>query len=241
MKFKRAFTLAEVLITLVIIGVVAAITLPALRSDVDKTAFATGLKTNISILNNGFRQIMVNDDTDDMRNTTLWIDYLRPIAGTPDITTDMKVEMSKFFKIDKVELAQDSSKKFYGFDNTERTFPAAAVRFYLSNSAILMMTFLEDNGRTACTTEQSYCNPVASIILDVNGDKGPNTIGKDIYYLDLGEDGFVYPYGSKAVHEFREGVPEWDTEEGCQGENPSVSGESCAGRVVDEGFKINYF
>ena len=33
-KFKRGFTLAEVLITLGLIGVVAAITLPALNSDI---------------------------------------------------------------------------------------------------------------------------------------------------------------------------------------------------------------
>ncbi len=48
---KRGFTLAEVLITLGIIGVVAAITIPALISNYQMTANRTKLKKIVSILN----------------------------------------------------------------------------------------------------------------------------------------------------------------------------------------------
>lgn len=51
--FKRinAFTLAEVLITLAIIGVVAALAMPAVLSNVQQTEFRTGLRKAISVLN----------------------------------------------------------------------------------------------------------------------------------------------------------------------------------------------
>ena len=48
----RAFTLAEVLITLGIIGVVAALTLPTLISNYKKQTYVTGLQKAYSVLNN---------------------------------------------------------------------------------------------------------------------------------------------------------------------------------------------
>ena len=47
---KKAFTLAEVLITLGIIGVVAALTIPTLVNNYRKKQFETGLKKEYSVL-----------------------------------------------------------------------------------------------------------------------------------------------------------------------------------------------
>lgn len=48
---KKAFTLAEVLITLAIIGVVAAISIPSVISNSQQQEFKTGLKKAVSVLN----------------------------------------------------------------------------------------------------------------------------------------------------------------------------------------------
>ena len=48
---KRAFTLAEVMITLAIIGVVAAICIPSVVANVQQEEYKTGLKKAISVLN----------------------------------------------------------------------------------------------------------------------------------------------------------------------------------------------
>ncbi|MDD3238046.1 MAG: type II secretion system protein [Candidatus Gastranaerophilales bacterium] len=49
-SMKKAFTLAEVLITLVIIGIIAAMTIPALLNNTNKEEYRTGLKKAVSML-----------------------------------------------------------------------------------------------------------------------------------------------------------------------------------------------
>ena len=71
---KSAFTLAEVLITLAIIGVVAAMTIPTLISDYQEKATITKLKVTYSMLANAWQLAYANsgefkeDDPDDLYN-----------------------------------------------------------------------------------------------------------------------------------------------------------------------------
>ena len=70
-SMKKAFTLAEVLITLAIIGVVAALAIPSVISNAQQLEFKTGLRKAVSVLNSS---IMMNQalegtspyDTDDL-------------------------------------------------------------------------------------------------------------------------------------------------------------------------------
>ena len=150
---------------------------------------------------------------------------------------DITRELRKYFKIDKVD--ENWPDSIYALSNTE--YENESVRFYLPNTATLNIKFINDKTFTKCTEEQVFCHPVAEVLLDVNGDKRPNTIGKDIYSLFLGEDGVLYPNGSEAVNKYdSETYPLWDSELGCQGKNPTTNGLACAARVVEEGFKINY-
>ena len=57
-----AFTLAEVLITLGIIGVVAALTIPTLISNHQKKVYVTQLKKSVNTLTNGFKLILADNE-----------------------------------------------------------------------------------------------------------------------------------------------------------------------------------
>ena len=59
---KKAFTLAEVLITLGIIGVVAAITLPTLIANYQKKVLETQYKVAVTTLSQAFGEWAENDD-----------------------------------------------------------------------------------------------------------------------------------------------------------------------------------
>lgn len=61
---KKAFTLAEVLITLGIIGIVAALTMPTLIGNATATRYKTHFKKTLSVLNQAVKLSAANDDID---------------------------------------------------------------------------------------------------------------------------------------------------------------------------------
>src|SRR5574344_1738237 len=61
-KLRKAFTLAEILIVLAIIGVVAALTIPTLMNNIQDKEFETAQKKANSILANGFKLMMAKNE-----------------------------------------------------------------------------------------------------------------------------------------------------------------------------------
>ena len=70
--FKRGFTLAEVLITLAIIGVVAAISIPSVISNTQQQEFKTGLRKAVSVLNSAITMNMAIDGESPYDNANLF-------------------------------------------------------------------------------------------------------------------------------------------------------------------------
>ncbi len=70
-----AFTLAEVLITLAIIGVVAALTIPSVVANAQQQEFKTGLKKAVNVLNDAITMNIANEGETPYENANLF-DYL---------------------------------------------------------------------------------------------------------------------------------------------------------------------
>ena len=60
MAIKKAFTLAEVLITLVIIGVIAAVTVPTIIANSNQESRKSQFKKAVSTLNNALKMTTLN-------------------------------------------------------------------------------------------------------------------------------------------------------------------------------------
>src|SRR5574344_2128782 len=69
---KAAFTLAEVLIVLGIIGVVAAFTIPTLMNKVQNQEYVVGVKKEYSMINNGFAQLLADEGVDSLDDTSVF-------------------------------------------------------------------------------------------------------------------------------------------------------------------------
>ena len=69
---KQGFTLAEVLITLGIVGVVAALTAPALVMSSRNEANAARLSTVVSNMENAFQTAIAQEGADNLYGTSLW-------------------------------------------------------------------------------------------------------------------------------------------------------------------------
>ena len=78
MKRSSAFTLAEVLITLAIIGVVAAMTIPGVIVRTNQQEFKTGFRKAISVLNQAVTMNLAidNESPADISDQNEMIDYL---------------------------------------------------------------------------------------------------------------------------------------------------------------------
>ena len=69
MKNKKGFTLLELLVVVLIIGILASIALPQYTRAVEKAKLSEALTTLKSIENSLYRLMYENDDTEDMEIT----------------------------------------------------------------------------------------------------------------------------------------------------------------------------
>lgn len=241
---KLGFTLAEVLITVAILGVIAALTLPALNSDLQKQQWVQGLKTNYYDLQQGFERMMADQDVSDMEDTEIWMKYVvdgkyRPIQKAEDEdeedtenenNSNIKTDFAKYFKFNDMVIDLPSNYNPMQYDGSELKrgifmSQGDALIFNMANSALVVMTINK--------TEHG----IASIVIDVNGYKGPNKVSKDIFLTYLQDDGTLRAAGVNGY---------WKTAptDQCTDENFKSSevdtGWYCTGRIIDEGWKMNY-
>ena len=92
---RKAFTLAEVLITLAIIGVVAALTIPSVISNSQQQEFKTGLRKAVSVLNSAITMNMAIDGETPYDNSNLF-GYLIKHMAIMETTSRM---VGKYFTI----------------------------------------------------------------------------------------------------------------------------------------------
>ena len=171
---RIAFTLAEVLITLGIIGIVAAMTIPSLKTKIRKTQIQTGVKAAYSIFSQATKLSMKENDSIsgwDTDNENEFADkYIVPyLTGVTKLKTHPK--MSTLYDAD---------------DNNSLLFWAPP--FYQLQNGMIFSTH-NSNG------------PINMLLMvDINGQKGPNTLGIDgfVFYFDKEKEALL-PSGTNCT------------------------------------------
>ncbi len=195
-NYKKAFTLAEVLITLGIIGVVAALTMPTVIQNYKKKQAVTQLKATYSILAQAFEHAQA--DYGDMSNWGLNEYYGTPSSGANEITT--KVVETYFIPYVK-PLKNNGITSFqklgysgiYALNGKTDRNLLGHWRYiiFLSNGTIVAFNMdghcygeegTNENGNWYCT---DYRNTNIYIVVDINGKKHPNTLGKDVFVMSV--------------------------------------------------------
>ena len=199
-KMKRyyGFTLAEVLITLAIIGVVAALSIPAVISNSQQQEFKTGLRKAVSVLNSAITMNMALDGESPYDNANTFA-YLQKHMSVLKSTTKLPWDAyflslsgvkyhsyfnAAFYTTDGMRFEVDDNSPY--IDGTQST--SSRLRLHESKfSACLLSANIEsytasDGYRVACGGCGSYGlnhNPnnttkvPCAILVDVNGDKKP--------------------------------------------------------------------
>ena len=158
---RVAFTLAEVLITLGIIGVVAALTLPSVVANYKEKQLTTAWKKAYS----------------DVANAALLMSQ-----NNEDLSTEQKVgkAFAKYLKVDKVCNANKGVEQGCWRENT---------KIYNKDGSYAYSDPTDMGGGSVCmilTSGTLFCidygGKVSPLFFDINGYLKPNTRGKDVFY-----------------------------------------------------------
>ena len=179
---RRAFTLAEVLITLGIIGVVAAMVLPTLISEFQEKVWITRLKHTAAVLTQAYMMASIehgvsaewNHSGSDEQRAERYFNYLKNYIQKPLV----------------------SDKRFYytinGLDGVGAFAPgmnsSSHYGFVLNNGTIISLMKTASNGQGDDVEnghEYGENQYFVGLIVDVNGQQKPNVLGKDVFLLFL--------------------------------------------------------
>ena len=224
-----AFTLAEVLVTLGIIGVVSAMTVPTLMQNYQRQSYVTQLHKVYNEMSQVFQQMMTDRNALNLKETGLLN------------TTEQATETFKnYFKV-----VQDCGKNFSPcFASEYRSTTGSSIKpaeanwwsssFVLADGAAIGLHGLIDYS----AGNVSY--PYGYMYVDINGAKGPNIVGRDFFLFYYFNDGTL----DDVV------TPECKTAEICsstlevQRVNYSCVGQTwpagCFGRILNDNWQMTY-
>ena len=177
----NGFTLAEILITLGIIGVVAALTMPALIQNHREKVTVTRLKKVYSVLSQAY--VSASSENLDIKEWGLGKEF------STDGAQAIAEKLLPYLKLNKD----------CGFE--KGCFPAGVVYTYLNGSGWYNLdssgsrayrAILSDGTLIAIESFGTY----GKIFVDINGFKGPNQDGRDLFAFRLKTEG-VIPFGTQ--------------------------------------------
>ena len=215
-KCFKAFTLAEVLLTLVIIGVLAAIAIPSLMQTTQRQEFVSGLKKAHSTLTNALYKI-------NLKNGYPQGDYSY---------LDEQNFLDEFSTVTNVVKQCDSYNSCFGngkgFNQVYKTLSGASPTTQPGKAIILsdgeMYTYknMPPSGVHGLSSKDKN-NTIGRIVVDINGQKKPNRYGYDTFIFYLVDEKGIVPAGNYTTSD-------------C---NKTDKGYMCAAKVLKES-KIDY-
>ncbi len=180
MTKRFGFTLAEVLITLAIIGVVAVLTVPTLITNISNKQLETQNKRTIALLSNGFNMLKANDFVSDLSATKFM-----NCAGDADcIAADLK----KVFHI-----VEDSVSGNLAIlpDNYDFSGESHNIWTEGMSDKDIVYTFITNDGTIYGIEDFSSSTDPITVYADINGIKKPNKGGEDLCKYIVLSTGFV--------------------------------------------------
>lgn len=219
-KKNLAFTLAEVLITLGIIGIVAEMTIPALIQSYQKVLYYSAFKKGYSQLSQVV-QMLIGENNGMGVAIPAYGSFTNAISAKVKIIKTCPAATMPGECMPTNGLRLDNVQFNTGFDSYDRIV-------FIDGQAI-QINIASNSCSNSYGNITNYCGQIS---LDTNGISGPNQRGRDIFYFILANDR-LYAKGAPGL-----GSQEWSSSFGwyC---DPTVtdpnSGGSCGSRLLQEG------
>ena len=163
------FTLAEVLITLGIIGVVAALTIPNMMTDYEKKRVAATIKKDYSELCQAIKLAEIRNGDFGYWDFSIVNDY-----SISEKFIDKY--LSPYLKLQKCSANYNIIKQKCG-----SVVSSVGAHYLLPSGSLVSFRVMQNSQKIAT-------------IIDINGPQKPNIMGTDTFYFII-EDGKILPYG----------------------------------------------
>ena len=212
---KNGFTLAEVLITLGIVGVVASMTLPTLNNNVQKQTYEAGAKKAYNILSNAVSMYMVDQGVDDLSETPITTatglaafvnTYFRVATdcGTRYSSSDASCFSKELYSLDHSktdDLSADNCAQVvtiadgmaFCFENRTHKLPKRVevdIVAPFKPAKAPSKPGIIDPDQIKPPTDVTQGIPLA-VQVDINGSSGPNVGGRDVFYMLVASNGQI--------------------------------------------------
>ena len=184
---KSAFTLAEVLITLAIIGVVAVLTVPALIQNYNAKAWETAQKVFTKRLEVATRQMNTEEKLAGYSNTMDFVNELKKyikitrVCDNSNITKCFNKEVIWNEGEDPIDMSTIKNAASLGQDDWDTD--TVAVQF--ANGVNAIIAYNPNTTQEPFNNQFSATSNSMAILYDVSGHKNPNTNGKDIGKINV--------------------------------------------------------
>lgn len=231
---KRGFTVSEIMVALAMIGIIGSLTIPTFISSNKNKANASKLATTISAVENGFTNMIVSEAVQNLSETR----FGRIDANN---STDLAGILGDYLKLNG-----DSAFNDYGFNlingDTLNNFNGNRT-LQLKNGALLMYQIdpVEVDENDARNLGGTITGSTGKMLIDINAENNPNTVGRDIFYFRVGDDGLLYPAGGLNFSILEEGhnAGLWRNggEYSCNDNNKQLG---CTARLIENNYEVDY-
>ena len=221
---KQAFTLVEVLTTLAIIGIIAALTLASLISGYQSKIYTSQVKKAYTELVNAVQQVMIDENANDEisevseGNGDITGFYTTTASlNTSDTHSGAQYFLSTYFK---------SIKKGYG---TSGVMANSYITSFGKDIGTVDDNYYCIGLKTGSSVCMKFQNNISKVVIDSNGKKAPNQSGKDLFVMKINSDGSISDLDENANNCEVSSAGDSNLEKYASG---------CLTKIMTEGWKI---
>ena len=209
--------------TLGIIGVVSAMTVPTLMQNYQRKSYVTQLHKVYNELSQALLQYQTDRNAINLKEAGLnsqtaaanFIrEYFNIVQDCGDERTSCFPETAEYKKLSGTTLSG-----WY----TPRTY------FVLANGSSIGISYRPNNAEVIC-----------EVYVDINGAKGPNIAGRDLFPIFLYNNGLIDDYDFKTTTTAPMTKEQRDTNYLTCANNNGGSWEGCFGKILNDNWEMNY-